>query len=76
MREVERNNDCGLCMECLRTCVYDNVTALWRPFASDRRLADASEAFMSVAMLVLAVAYCMTHLGPWPEVRDWVDLGD
>jgi len=76
MAEVDRNNDCGLCTECVRTCAYDNVSLYWRPFASDRRLESVGEAFLSIAMLVLAVAYCLTHLGPWPEVRNWVDLID
>jgi hypothetical protein len=60
----------------VKTCAYDNVSLYWRPFAADRRFASVGEAFMSVAMLVLAVAYCVTHLGPWPEVRNWVDLID
>ncbi len=76
MGEVDRNNDCGLCTECVKTCSHDNVSLYWRPFASDRRLADTSEAFLSIVMLVLAVAFCVTHLGPWPEVRNWVDLLD
>jgi polyferredoxin len=76
LAEVDRNNDCGLCTECVKTCAHDNVSLYWRPFASDRRLANVSEAFMSIALLVLGVASCVTHLGPWPEVRNWVDLLD
>jgi len=76
MGEVDRNNDCGLCTECVTTCAHDNVSLYWRPFGSDRVLADTGEAFMSITMLVLAVAFCVTHLGPWPEVRNWVDLLD
>ena len=74
--EVDRNNECGLCTECVKTCPYDNVALYWRPFGTDRRLRDPSEAVLAIAMLVLAVAYCFTHLGPWPELRNYVDLLD
>jgi hypothetical protein len=28
--EVDRNNDCGACMECVKTCAYDNVAVFWQ----------------------------------------------
>lgn len=74
--EVRENNDCGLCTECIKSCAYDNVTLRWRPFAKDLGIRDASEAWLAMAMLVLGVAYCLVHLGPWPEVRDWVNILD
>jgi len=76
MGNVERNNDCGLCCECLRTCAFDNVSLFWRPFATDRHFANLGEAYQAIVMLLLAVAYCITHQSPWPQARDWVDIID
>lgn len=74
--DIRENNDCGLCTECVKSCVYDNVTLRCRPFGSDLAIRTAGEAWLAMAMLVLAVAYCLVHLGPWPEVRDWVNILD
>lgn len=74
--DVDRNNDCGVCGECVLTCAYDNVGLWVRPFGADRKLHTLGEGWQAIVMLVLAVAYCVTHLGPWSECRNWVDLVD
>jgi len=74
--DVRRNSDCGLCGECVLTCASDNVGLWVRPFGAGRAPATLGEGWQAVVMLVLAVAYCITHLGPWPVCRDWVDLVD
>ncbi len=40
MGEVDRNNDCGLCTECVKTCAYDNVALFWRRSGWDRGIAE------------------------------------
>ena len=73
---INENNDCGLCAECFKTCPFDNVTLRWRPFSHETRIRSAGHAWLAVAMLVLAIAYCVTHLGPWPALRDCVNILD
>jgi hypothetical protein len=74
--EIRENNDCGMCGECFKSCVYDNVTLRWRPFAADVAMRSAAEAWLTMTMFVLAVCYSIVYLGPWPEVRDWVNILD
>jgi len=74
--EINENNDCGLCTECIKTCPFDNVTLRWRPFSHETRIRHTSHAWLAMAMLVLAIAYCVMHLGPWPAFRDCVNVLD
>jgi polyferredoxin len=65
---LAKNTACGLCMECLRTCPYDNLAINLRSPGSDleqpggRRL---DEAFKALIMLGSALAYSAVMLGPW-----------
>ena len=74
--DINENDDCGLCTECVKTCPYDNTTLRWRPFAHETAIRSSGQAWMAMSMLVLAVAYCVTHLGHWPALRDWVNVFD
>ncbi len=71
---LERNNFCGLCMECIKACPYNNLAVTLRPFAKDllaktgRTLDEAYKAFI---MLALAVVYISITQGPWGVLRDW-----
>lgn len=76
MGEVSRNNDCGVCTECIKTCAYDNVALFWRRSGWDSDIRTYGEAWQAIAMLVLAAAYCIVNLGPWHQVRDWIDIVD
>jgi polyferredoxin len=68
---LTRNTYCGLCMECLRTCPYDNIAVNTRPFAAD--LAKPStrmdEAFKAFIMLGAAMIYAGVLLGPWGAIK-------
>lgn len=66
-----KNNACGLCLECLRTCPFDNVALRLRPFGADllqpsRRL---DEAFKACLLLGSALAYSAVMLGPWASLK-------
>ena len=69
---LAKNTACGLCMECLRTCPYDNLALNLRPPGADlmqprgRRL---DEAFKSFVMLGSAVVYSGVMLGPWGGLK-------
>jgi len=74
--DIDRNNDCGACMECVKTCAYDNVAVFWRGSGWDRNIATYGEAWQSIVMFALACLYCFVNLGAWDKVRDWIDIVD
>jgi polyferredoxin len=67
-----KNINCGLCMECVRTCPYDNIALNLRAPGSDlleargRRLDEAYKAFI---MLGAAIVYSAVMLGPWSVLK-------
>jgi len=69
---LNKNINCGLCMECLRTCTQDNVAFNLRSFGADlqrpagRRLDEAFKAFI---MLGAALTYSAVMLGPWGALK-------
>jgi polyferredoxin len=74
--ELDRNNDCGACMECVKTCAKGNVGVFWRPTGRDTRIADFGEAWQAMVMFALACLYSIVNLGPWDWIRDSIDLVD
>jgi polyferredoxin len=74
--EIDRNNDCGACMECVKTCAYDNVAVFWRNDGWDKDIAGYGEAWQAIVMFALACLYCIINLGSWDRIRDWIDLID
>jgi len=67
---MSRNNYCGLCTECIKSCPKDNVGIFLRPFGSDRKLKGYDEMFNVMIMLVVAVAFSIVMLGPWGFIKD------
>ncbi len=74
--ELKENQNCGLCLECVRSCTYDNVSIFKRPFASERSMAHMSDAWLSIAIFSIAIIYSILYLGHWPVVRDYVNILD
>ncbi|HXK58549.1 MAG TPA: 4Fe-4S binding protein [Acidobacteriota bacterium] len=74
--ELDRNNDCGMCTECVKTCAYDNVALFFRPSGSDTRIGNFGEAWQAIVMFGLAIVYCIINLGPWHQIRDHIDIVD
>ena len=73
---IHRNNDCGVCMECVKTCAYDNVAVFWRNEGWDKDVASYGEAWQAIVMFALACLYCIVNLGACDRIRDWIDLVD
>ena len=67
---MSRNNYCGLCTECIKSCPKDNVGIFVRPFGSDRKLKGYDEMFNVIIMLVVAIAFSIVMLGPWGFIKD------
>ena len=74
--EMSVNTDCGLCLECLRSCSYKNVSLFKRPFGSVSGVRNMSEAWLSVSIFTIAIIYSVLYLGSWPVVRDYVNILD
>ena len=74
--EIDRNNDCGACMECVKTCAYDNVAIFWRSAGRDEAIAGYGEAWQAIVMFALACLYCYINLGAWDRIRNWIDIVD
>ncbi|MCQ9206894.1 MAG: 4Fe-4S binding protein [Omnitrophica bacterium] len=71
---MDRNNYCGLCMECVKSCPDNNVGLFWRPFCSDVDIKGIDEAWKSFIMLCLAFVYSVNLLGPWGVLKDWANF--
>ena len=69
---LTRNINCGLCLECLRTCTQDNVALNLRAFGADLRQSAGrrlDEAFKAFIMLGAALIYSAVMLGPWGALK-------
>ncbi len=70
----EKNTYCGICLECFKTCPYDNMALNLRPPGVDlligkqRGLDEAWKAFL---MLGIAVSFFLVFQGPYGFLRDW-----
>jgi len=74
--QIKENSDCGLCLECMRSCTYNNVTLYNRPAATEKGTRNMSEAWMTMAIFTISIVYSILYLGPWPVVRDYVNILD
>ncbi len=74
--EMNENSDCGLCLECTRSCLYNNVAVYTRPPASELGTRSLSEAFLTIAIFTLAIVYSILYEGHWPAIRDYVNILD
>ena len=71
------SSQCGLCMECLRSCPSDNVAVNIRPFGTDLAGGKANsrpsnrldEAFLALVMLGSALAFSAVFTGPWGDLK-------
>lgn len=69
---VTKNVNCGTCMECLRSCPYENMAVNLRPIGKDLfnpRERKMDEAFKAFIMLGSAIVYSLVMLGPWGDPK-------
>lgn len=71
---MDRNNYCGLCMECLKSCQKDNIGLYWRGGQMDVALKGRDEAWKAFIMTALAAIYALVLLGPYGGVKDWANV--
>ncbi|MBI2437528.1 MAG: cupredoxin domain-containing protein [Lentisphaerae bacterium] len=81
--EMNRNTYCGLCLECFKTCPYDNMDFFLRPFGQDflapRRRTDdiyhrrgTDEAFKALTMIGIFLLFFTAFQGPSAALKDMV----
>jgi ferredoxin len=77
MGKLDRNNYCGLCFECVKSCPNDNISLYARPFAtSDYVIKGYDEVWKASIMLVLAFSYSVVLLSPWGQFKDWANISE
>lgn len=70
---LQKNNYCGLCTECLKTCPLDNVALLVRPLGADLQAVQGrrmDEAYKGFIMLTCALVYSLVLTGPWAVLKE------
>ena len=77
MGKLDRNNYCGMCFECVKSCPNDNISLFARPFAtSDVLIRGYDEVWKACIMLVLAFSYSVVLLGPYGYLKDWANISE
>jgi ferredoxin len=69
---LKSSANCGLCMECLRVCPYDNISVNIRPWGEEILRGSKStldETFLGLLMLTTALADAAIFLGPWGKLK-------
>jgi len=69
---LKSNQPCGLCMECLRACPYDNIGVNLRAFGGDLKsdgMMGYDGVFLGLVMLSSALIDAALFLGPWGELK-------
>ena len=76
--DFKKNTYCGMCLECFKSCPYDNMGFFLRPPGVDlltdtprepRRLDEAYKAFI---MLGIAMVFFLSMQGPWGVLKEMV----
>ena len=76
--DFKKNTYCGMCLECFKSCPYDNIGFFLRPPGVDllvdttrepRRIDEAWKAFI---MLGIALVFFLSMQGPWGVLKDMV----
>jgi polyferredoxin len=76
--DFQKNTYCGMCLECLKTCPYDNMAINLRPPGVDllvntkREPRGLDEAWKAFIMLGIAIMFYLAFQGPWGLIKDMV----
>lgn len=76
VQKLDNNMNCGMCMECFKSCAYDNINLSWNKGSWYNRFKSYGDAWQVMVMLTLAIAYSVTIHSPWPWLRDIVNMVD
>ena len=71
----KKNTYCGMCLECFKSCPYDNMAFNLRPPGCDLLVDEKrglDEAWKSFIMLGIAMVFFLSMQGPWGVLKDMV----
>lgn len=71
----KRNTYCGMCLECFKTCPFDNMAFNIRTPGTDVLVDDKrglDEAWKGFIMLGIACMFYVAMMGPWGGIKDMV----
>ncbi|MCM8771024.1 MAG: 4Fe-4S binding protein [Candidatus Omnitrophica bacterium] len=76
--DFQKNTYCGMCLECFKSCPYDNMGLFLRPPGTDllidskREPKSLDEAWKAFIMLGIAIVFYLSFQGPWGFIKDMV----
>lgn len=76
--DFKKNTYCGMCLECFKSCPYDNMGFFLRPPGADllvetkREPKGMDEAYKAFIMLGIALMFFIAFQGPWGVLKDMV----
>ncbi|MFN3966575.1 MAG: cupredoxin domain-containing protein [Endomicrobiia bacterium] len=73
--DFKKNTYCGMCLECFKSCPYDNMAFNLRPAGVDLLVEEKrglDESWKSFIMLGIAINFFITMQGPWGKLKDMV----
>lgn len=74
---LEKNAYCGLCLECIKSCAYSNMTIRTRAPGRDLLVKPRlDEAFKGFIMLGSAGVYSAAYFGWWNSLKDIINFSD
>jgi len=74
---LEKNAYCGLCLECIKSCAYQNMTIRTRLPGKDLlNQPRLDEAFKGFIMLGSAGVYSAAYFGWWNGLKDLINFSD
>lgn len=76
VEKIKDNSKCGMCMQCLNSCNFDNVSLGFKPFGTSPANLNLSESFLGIGLMGMAVVYSIMYQGPWAELREFINIVD
>ena len=73
---IQDNSKCGLCMQCLDSCTFNNTSLGFKPFGKSIANLNLSESFLGIGLFVIAIVYSILYQGPWAEIREYINIVD
>jgi hypothetical protein len=74
---LEKNSYCGLCLECIKSCAYSNMTVKTRIPGKDLlKKPRLDEAFKGFIMLGSVGVYSAAYFGWWNGLKDLINFSD
>ncbi len=76
--DFNKNTYCGMCLECFKTCPYDNMAWNLKPPGVDllvdtkREPRGLDEAWKAFIMVGVAIVFFVAFQGPWGVIKDMI----